>query len=395
MAYNLRGQRQDYKTLNKKGLRVPIMTKESELHTEEAGGSTNVVVSDSANHVDTNEDTTNAAKSIDSRRKALEAKQLALEQLALEQEELEMEEKLLAAQEALAAKKQALAARRASLAAPAPAAPQQQRPNDDNTHASSTNQPREASTVTASTLAHDKALNEALDVLKTTGRSMFGLQDILSSPHDMEEPNRPRTSGKTPLYINDFILNPSASTRASEQNLGRGLILRDARSKIKTEDVTMEQWAGANARILIELLDSMEREQVVDYLTYTAQIADLMQVCKRSSVLLLDESHRTRVHQSGCKWDDIDQMRAYVFLNKKEEEPKPTSKRPWGPSKEYKGPTDSNGRPICLNYNREDGCLRSHCRFAHTCSVPGCKENHPKFKHQENVPPRFRPFRDP
>jgi hypothetical protein len=382
--YNTRGNRINYKDLDTKGVTAKriIMPKGK----EPASSADESNVSETS-HI-------NKEKEVDDRQKQLEAKQRQLEQIELESKEIELEEKLLAAQEELAAKKRALAARRAAL--DNPHTPLSDRtPTTATTNTAPPNQAHVDSapaTVTTHTLARDRALADCMEVLDRSTRNTGNfLSDVLGA-NPQEITGTPISTGKrTPLYIPDYVLNPSASTRATEHNLGRGLILRDSRSKVKTEEVTIEQWTGANARILIDLIgDGMEQEEVIEYLRYTAQIADLMQVSKHPSVMLLDEAHRTKMHQMGGRWDQIDPMKSYVFLTKKEEAQKPPSKRPWGTNRDFRAPTDSNGRPVCLLYNKEEGCPRINCRFTHVCSVPGCLQSHPKFRHQE-VPPRFRP----
>jgi hypothetical protein len=408
MAYNLRGNRIDYKRYSKGIKHKGIPDVNVLINKDTSRSMSNADILESELEVNSDSDIVTHVvvekdNIMEERQKAVEDKKLQLQAAELEAEELDLEEKLMKAQESLVARREALAARRAALTAATSLNKEPNRPTDTQRSPpqlpEENSQPRGPTGVTTATLARDKDLAACLDVLKSTNGNF--LDEILGSskaPQHEEHANSRVgvLAGKSPLYIPDYVLNPTASSRVSEQHLGRGLVLRDSRSRIKTEDITAEQWAGANARILIELMENMEWEQVIDYLRYTAQIADLMQVCKRSSVMLLDESHRTRIHTQGGRWDQIDQMKAYVFLNKKEEEQKPTNKRQWGYNRESaRGPKDNSGRPICLQYNTEAGCQRTPCRFVHMCSTPGCHDAHPRFKHQEyNVPPRFRPSRE-
>ena len=78
----------------------------------------------------------------------------------------------------------------------------------------------------------------------------------------------------------------------------------------------MPQWLSANARIMLALLDNMDKATITSYLRYTAKIGDYLQVSEPSSVMLLDEEHRKSVTRENRQWDDIDGDRRYFYLEK-------------------------------------------------------------------------------
>ncbi len=315
------------------------------------------------------------------------SKMSTLEEKQQQLADMEAEEALLDVELKMAEKLRAMEEKRARIEAlksapTAPAVPQYQPSND-----SGLREPRgdeQSETITPASLAKDKNLQAALDALKNSH-----LNNLLTdNEHDVQTAH----SGKcTPLFITDFVKKPNASTRQREQNLGRGLILKDSKTRIRPEEVTEAQWAGATFRILLEMLNEMDMEDVRQYANYNIQIADYLQVCKTPSVMLLDEDHRMKVHKGG-QWDNIDQQQAYFFLQKKEEEkPSLPPRKPWvRPNTHTNGPTDESGKPICLSFNSHEGCYRSFCRFTHSCSVPGCREAHPRHQHHQAGPPRFR-----
>ena len=231
---------------------------------------------------------------------------------------------------------------------------------------------------TLKSMAADPELTAALEVLKSSH-----LNDLLSV-EGAEGPAVSTSSSKGTLYITDFVKKPESNCRETERHLGRGLWIRDAKQKVKLEDVTEAQWAGANARILLALLDQMDKSELESYLQYSATIADYFQVCEVPSVLILDEEHRVTVAREGRDWKDIDQTKAFFYLKKRENASQQKSNARTG--KRFPGTEEK--KPICYDYNSEAGCQRRQCNFSHTCTVIGCNASHPRFQH--NVAPRFR-----
>lgn len=165
-------------------------------------------------------------------------------------------------------------------------------------------------------------------------------------------------------------------------------------NKQKIKDVSVPQWVGANSRILLTLIDKgADKNTVEKYLRYTAKMGDYFQVSDASSVMLLDEEHRKMVARESRQWDDIDGDKRYFYLEK-DRRAKPQNSK--GQAKKQ-FPMDNEGKPICMGFNSQAGCLRGWCNYSHICSVTGCYQPHTRFQH--NNQQQFRnqampPFRN-
>ena len=241
---------------------------------------------------------------------------------------------------------------------------------------------------TLKTLASDNELNAALEMLQEAH-----LKDILTPDAANTTPKDGDTTGKCSnsdkvAYITDYVVKPKASRRDSEKELTKNLWIKF--NKMKTEDVTVPQWLSANARILLEMLDTVDKDTIRRYLRYTGKVGDYLQVSDAPSVMLFDEEHRRQVVKEGIDWDRIDGDTRYFYLEK-DENTAPASKQSkssYTRGSKKPGPVDSDGNPICIGYNTQNGCNRGWCSYSHVCSQIGCHASHPKFQHY--APPRFR-----
>ena len=185
---------------------------------------------------------------------------------------------------------------------------------------------------------------------------------------------------------------PTGNSSQDECEIAAGVYVK-SKKKLEVEDVTMQEWISANARILLEIVDEMDIEDIKGYLKYTVKIGEFFQTCEIRSVMSFDNSHRKAVAQEGKQWNQIDDDTRFFYLNKRT----PSYKQNIRPSAfstsaiNTRQPTDSSGQIICKNYNNVAGCKYSDCRFSHVCLASGCLGNHPEFQH--NQAPRFRDFR--
>ena len=69
------------------------------------------------------------------------------------------------------------------------------------------------------------------------------------------------------------MILPNASSRDKDQSLGKGLFVR-GKNKIKLESVTVTQWAGASAQILLAQLDWMDKDDIAKYLRFMGLMSD-------------------------------------------------------------------------------------------------------------------------
>ena len=85
-------------------------------------------------------------------------------------------------------------------------------------------------------------------------------------------------TGKSQLHlIPDFVIKPNCSSREREHNLGRGLVIRDGKNRLKPEDVTEAQWAGASFRIFAEMVDGMDIDEIKQYIHYISTVVIMNQ----------------------------------------------------------------------------------------------------------------------
>lgn len=222
--------------------------------------------------------------------------------------------------------------------------------------------PRTGSTekITTQSLAQDKDLEAALNVLKDCHLSEF-----LENPQ--QEAIIPASVGKQinmsgPHLIPDNVSKPNVS------------YLNDKDRVKRIEEVTPAQWISANSKILLKLIgEGMNMDGVRSYLRYTSKIGDYLQVSEPSSVMLLDNEHRRQVYDESRQWHEIDGDKVYFHL-------KSASTANDNHRYHHKAqPTDDHGRTICLRYNR-GSCFMTYCKFSHVCLL--CKGDHPKSMHQ-------------
>ena len=142
----------------------------------------------------------------------------------------------------------------------------------------------------------------------------------------------------------------------------------------KLQQVSPMQWCGANVRILLELLRerSLQPENIVDYLAYTAKISDLAMVYKWASVLQFDDQYRKAQAENGFRWGSESPHVDRICLRFKEEK----KDNPPDPNKKTR---------ICINY-QYGKCHRGNtCMFRHVCSAPGCTERHGLQDHKQTL----------
>lgn len=169
------------------------------------------------------------------------------------------------------------------------------------------------------------------------------------------------------------------------------LVVKSGPKKPKLESLTLSQWSIANLAILYKL--SGEGKLIgpclMDYLSYTTKVYQLVQRYSLTSVLLYDREYRKLQCSMGFRWGTDVQHLHTLFL-----QPRATStnsmnsssgsKRPGG---NPRGPkpqrVDQRKDGLCRNYNSDKGCTYTECRFKHLCMVPGCGQSHSAVAHSQ------------
>ncbi|VDI17050.1 Hypothetical predicted protein [Mytilus galloprovincialis] len=176
---------------------------------------------------------------------------------------------------------------------------------------------------------------------------------------------------------------------------GGQLIFKSGPVKPKLESLSLCQWSSANLSIMYKLLSSgdLPQTQLLDYLSYTARIYNLVASCDMVSVFFYDREYRQLQKQHKFRWGtDVPHLHS-IYLR-----PKGFVKPQTGGSKyQTTGPRPgvkhdisyashtSGGREICKRFNSRKGCFMTNCRFEHVCAVPGCANKHPAHSHSNSL----------
>ena len=143
--------------------------------------------------------------------------------------------------------------------------------------------------VTLQSLAKNKDLESALEILKNCH---------LECLHPTSQGPAPVQGKSNMLHlIPDFVSKPTASYQSGSE-----------KEKVKkVEEITQAQWISGNSKILLKLIEEgMNIDGVKAYLRYVSKVGDYLQVSEASSVMLLDNEHRKQVHEESRQWDHID-----------------------------------------------------------------------------------------
>ena len=145
-------------------------------------------------------------------------------------------------------------------------------------------------------------------------------------------------------------------------------------------DVTIPQWISANICIFELLTPSMTVREIKDYLSYTKQVGDLLQVYTSSTVFQLDHEHRQEVACEEHRWNEVSAHLERYYLVRA----RGSGGSAGDDGKNSGGVTKSAKRRFnhpCAQYNSKEGCDNVACKFMPVCSVKGCRGNHPKHLH--------------
>jgi hypothetical protein len=218
-----------------------------------------------------------------------------------------------------------------------------------------------------SSLRDNQFLNSCLPV--RPGEDLFLPVNFCShlKGHRSEDEELACTEGGTKLY-----LGSGAGKKVTPDKLNQGLFL------------------GANARILSRIIPNITPE-VVNYLDYIRKIGDLLVNYTSTSVYHLDHEHRFEVceRSSSIPFNFIDPTLSLNLLKKKDavqnqSNVRGTSTGKSGVNSGSKGSNSNSknqGSP-CWQYNQPAGCqFEPNCKYPHHCNVPGCKGDHPSYKH--------------
>lgn len=190
------------------------------------------------------------------------------------------------------------------------------------------------------------------------------------------------------LDICDFV----QSNIAEEVVLGgqgeQQIIVKAGPKKPRLENLTLCQWSVANLAILYKLCNDQQLvgPALMDYLSYTTKIYQLVQRYSLVSVLLYDREYRKLQASMKFRWGTEVQHLTNVHLQPRDRpvaqgsQPSKKGQSQLGQkqTKLEKGKADN---VVCKNYNSQKGCSYQQCKFKHSCILPGCYQKHSAITH--------------
>ena len=188
--------------------------------------------------------------------------------------------------------------------------------------------------------------------------------------------------------ITDFVAGNMEEEIVVGGNGTQQVILKSGPEKPKIENVTLAQWCVANNAILYKLVteSKLDASNILDYLSYTTKICELVQRYTLVSVLLYDRNYRQLQSQNNFRWGtDVPHLQN-VHLIPRLPKPAPGSHSKFHLSRPQKlhNPVTLDGKTICKLYNSSNGCHLRECKYAHKCSVQGCHQAHSAAVHSHS-----------
>lgn len=157
------------------------------------------------------------------------------------------------------------------------------------------------------------------------------------------------------------------------------VVIKSGSKKPKLESLSLSQWAIANMAILYRLVNENKLlgQSLMDYLSYTTKVFQLVQRFSLVSVLLYDREYRKLQAEMGFRWGTDVQHLHTLFLQPRERNatnPLQSRRGPVQHTKQFKPEKREIG--ICRNFNAKKGCSFSGCKYKHLCIIPGCNQQH-------------------
>ena len=165
------------------------------------------------------------------------------------------------------------------------------------------------------------------------------------------------------------------------------VVLKSGPKKPKLENVSLAQWTIANLAILYKLHGEakLTGDGILDYLSYTTKVCQLVQRYNLVSVLLYDREYRKLQCAHEFRWGtDVPHLLS-VYLQPRL--PRPGNLAQKGGNSMLRpqpagSPLTLDGKVICKLFNTKGGChYKEACRFVHQCSHPGCHLLHSAVTH--------------
>jgi hypothetical protein len=237
---------------------------------------------------------------------------------------------------------------------------------------------------TTQSLARNTELSKLLDEYNEEGGDdLIQAQDAVNS---RLKSGQGELKFRKALAIPDFIRTSRGRGILEDDELvtknGLSFKLQGRTKKVEVENVTIPQWMSANICICELLTPSMTVREIKDYLNYSKQVGDLLQIYTSSSVFQLDHEHRQEVAFEEHGWHEVSaHLERYYLVRLRGTGGNAGDD---GAGKNSAGLSKSAKRRFnhpCARFNSKEGCDNVSCKFMPVCSIKGCRGNHPKHLH--------------
>ena len=233
---------------------------------------------------------------------------------------------------------------------------------------------------------NNNVLNQSVDQLPTASVLSHSWKD----PQIYLESAATGKSVPTHYDITDFISSTVEEEIIVGGNGSQQVVVKSGPRKPKLENVSLAQWSVANLAILYKLVGEgkLHGGNILDYLSYTTKICQLVQKYTLVSVLLYDREYRQLQARHDFRWGtDVPHFHTIHLLPRTTRPVQPPAGKTFGTASKATSPVSPltlDGKVICKLFNSKNGCHYKECRFMHQCSVPGCYQYHSAQNHNQS-----------
>ena len=190
----------------------------------------------------------------------------------------------------------------------------------------------------------------------------------------------------TPTYhdICDFVQSNLEEEVVLGNQGDQQIVVKSGPKKPRIENITLCQWSVANLAILYKLVgeNKLQGPALMDYLSYSTKIYQLVQKFSLVSVMLYDREYRKLQASLNFRWGTDVQHLSNIHLQARDKPAAQGNQQKKAPAP-FKPVRHGQGKQeiISRNYNSQKGCSFVECKFKHVCIIPGCKQNHSALNH--------------
>ena len=182
-----------------------------------------------------------------------------------------------------------------------------------------------------------------------------------------------------------FLYKQTWKKRLCLGDMGTNRSLSSLGPKNPVWKMTLSQWSVANLAILYSLVNDhkLQGSSLMDCLSYTTKMYQLVQRYSLVSVLLFDREYRNLQTMMKFRWGTDVQHLSNIHLQSRD---KPVvqgnqSKKVLPPNRQSTNGRNRSETAVCRNYNSKKGCTFTECKFRHVCILPGCNQSHSVLNH--------------